>query len=441
MSERVKHIKEIVIWGTLFSVMVAAPLCLALVGHTKEYRGFWIEFGVALGFIAIALMGLQFVLTARFKNIAVSFGTDALLNFHRQAGYVAYGFVLGHVVVLIAANTGYFSFFDPRVNAPRAGALSLVIVLITLLVLLTIWREKFKIAYEWWRLSHGIFAFMILMIGLAHILMVGFYVSELWMQVVWITMTGIAMYMLVHIRVLKPYKMSKRPYRVNNVRQAADKVWTIELIPEGHEGMTFNAGQFAWITLDDTPYSKQQHPFTLASGEIKTDRYLFTIKELGDFTSTIKNMEKGQPAYLEGPYGAFTLPDETDDVFFVVGGIGITPMISMLRTMRDRGDQREVTLLYGNVDVDTTIFRDELEELEIELNLKLVHILENPPEDWEGHSGFITPEIIGQHLPENRENVHYYVCGPEPLMDMAEITLKEKGVPFYRVHSERFNIV
>ncbi|MEX1212849.1 MAG: ferric reductase-like transmembrane domain-containing protein [Balneolaceae bacterium] len=208
-KEKTRHIKEIVLWTTLFLVMVVAPLCLALVGHTKVYHGFWIEFGVALGFIAIALMGLQFVLTARFKNIAVSFGTDALLQFHRQAGYVAYGFVLGHVLVLIAANSGYLSFFDPRINAPRAMALSLVIVLITLLVILTISRRQFQIAYEWWRLSHGIFAFLILMIGLAHILMVAFYVSALWKQLLWIGMTGTAMFMLVHVRLVNPYKMSK----------------------------------------------------------------------------------------------------------------------------------------------------------------------------------------------------------------------------------------
>lgn len=441
MSEQVKYFREIVIWTILFTVMVAAPLCLALVGHTKEYRGFWIEFGVALGFIAIALMGLQFVLTARFKNIAVSFGTDALLNFHRQAGYVAYGFVLGHVAVLITANTGYLSFFDPQVNAPRSAALSLVIVLITLLVILTIWRKKFSIAYEWWRLSHGIFAFLILMIGLAHILMVGFYVSELWQQILWVTMTGIAMFMLVHVRVVKPYKMSKRPYKVKDVRQEAEKVWTLEVVPEGHEGIKFKAGQFAWITLHDTPYSLKQHPFTVASREGQTDRYLFTIKELGDFTSSIKYIEKDHPVYLEGPYGAFTLPDNTDGVFFIVGGIGITPIISMLRTMHDKGDQRKIILLYGNVDIESTIFREELEELEKDLNLTVLLVLENPPDEWEGYIGYITPKIVRHYLPEHLKSFHYYVCGPESLMDLTEITLKRNGVPFYRVHSERFNIV
>lgn len=77
--------------------------------------------------------------------------------------------------------------------------------------------------------------------------------------------------------------------------------------------------------------------------ETDRERYLLTIKELGNLTSTIKNLKKGQRAYLEGPYGAFTLPDDDDSLFFVVGDIGITPVMSMLRTMRDKEDRRKVT--------------------------------------------------------------------------------------------------
>lgn len=102
MKNRQAFVKEVFLWTGFFIAMVVFPLIIALAGHAKEYRSFWIEFGVGLGFIGIAMMGLQFVLTARFKNIAASFGADSLLNFHRQAGYVAYFFVLGHVVVLIA---------------------------------------------------------------------------------------------------------------------------------------------------------------------------------------------------------------------------------------------------------------------------------------------------------------------------------------------------
>lgn len=441
MRIRNTFIREVILWTGIYIIMVIVPLVFALVGHKENYRGFWIEFGVGLGFIGIALMGLQFILTARFKNIAAPFGTDALLNFHRQAGYIAFVFILGHVFILITANTNYLAFFDPRVNTPRAVALSLVIVLLTLLVALTIWRKNLKIPYEWWRISHAAFAFLILLIGLSHILMVGFYISEIWQKLLWIILTGTAMAMLIHVRIIKPYKMSNKPYRTINIKQNIKDVWTLEIEPVNHEGMTFEAGQFAWLTIGSTPFSMQQHPFSFSSSAVQAGRYSFTIKELGDFTSTIKHIENNTPVYVEGPYGAFTLTKKSNTAFFIVGGIGITPVISMLRTLRDQGDNRPVVLLYGNPDVQSIAFGEELIDLKNELNLTIKHVIENPPDEWQGYEGFITDELIKKYIPENLESADYYVCGPEPLMDLAEITLRNSGVPVYKIHSERFNIV
>ncbi len=441
MNSKKEFRKEVLIWTLLFLVMVLAPLYLALVGHDRPGRGFLFEFGVGLGFIGIALMGLQFVLTARFKNVAASFGTDALLNFHRQAGYVAYGFILGHVVVLLAASSYVWNFFDPRVNAPRAFALVSVLFLMTLLVALTIWRKRFNIPYEWWRISHAVFAFLILFIGLAHILMVGHYISELWKQVLWIGLAAFAMGMLVHVRIVKPWKMWKQPYKATNVWQETEDVWTLEAKPAGHQGFSFKAGQFAWITLGSTPFSLQQHPFTIASSSEAEGRYEFTIKELGDFSSTVKEVDPGTKLYLEGPYGAFTLNPKAESAFFVVGGIGITPVMSMLRTMHDRKDQRPCKLIYGNPDWKSAVYSEELSELEDYLNLEVIHVLENPPAGWNGQKGLISREMILNELPENCDNTEFYVCGPEPLMDLAETVLRRQGVPLYNVHSERFNIV
>jgi len=365
---------EISVLSLLFLVMVLAPLYIALIGHEGEYRGFWIEFGVGLGFVGIAVMGLQFVLTARFKNIATSLGTDALLNFHRQAGYSAYFFILGHVIVLIIVNSDYLSFFDPGVNAPRAFALSSVIIIMTLLVVLTIWRKKLRIPYEWWRISHAVFAFLILFIGLAHILMVGFYIDALWKKLLWVVLSGTAMAMLIHVRLIRPYKMAKKPYRVTDVVQEAKDTWTLEVEPAGHDGILFKAGQFAWLTIGPTPFSIQQHPFSFSSSCESRGTYSFTIKELGDFSSTIKAIKKDTPIYLEGPFGGFTLRPDSTGAFFVIGGIGITPVMSMLRTLRDRRDKRPLILIYGNPDWDSIAFKNDLSILEKELNLSVYHV-------------------------------------------------------------------
>jgi predicted ferric reductase len=440
MTKR-EFIREVVIWTSLFIIMVLVPLYFSLSGHEGRFRGFWVEFGIGLGFVGIAMMGLQFVLTARFRNVASKFGTDALLNFHRQAGYVAYFFILGHVIVLLAASPYTIHYFDPSINAPRAFALITVILLLTLLVGLTIWREELKIPYEWWRISHGIFAFVIILIGLAHILMVSFYISEIWQKAFWIILVGFAISMLVHVRIIKPFKMLKRPYSVTDLYQETPEIWTLEIEPDNHEGISFEPGQFAWLTIGPTPFTIQQHPFSFSSSSEKTDSYAFTIKELGDFTSTIKKVKTGDRVYLEGPYGAFTVKPDMKQLFFIVGGIGITPVMSLLKTMNDQNDQRPVTLMYGNPELESVTFRKELNELQKELNLNIIHVLEEAPRDWEGHRGLINEELIDSYLPENSRKTDFFVCGPEPMMDIAENHLRSRDVPVYKIHSERFNIV
>ncbi|MBV8616874.1 MAG: hypothetical protein JOY66_24300 [Acetobacteraceae bacterium] len=82
-----------------------------------------------------------------------------------------------------------------------------------------------------------------------------------------------------------------------------------------------------------------------------------TIRKLGDFTRDIDTVPVGKRVFLDGPYGAFTVHDgRADMLVMVAGGIGVTPMMSILRTMADRGDKRPVILLYGNRDWDSVTF-------------------------------------------------------------------------------------
>ncbi len=440
MTTKSVFVKYSAKWLLLFTVLVAAPLVLALIGHQHENRGFWIEFGVGLGFVGLAMMGLQFVLTARYSKIGAPFGIDELLQFHGQAGYFAWGFIMAHFIILFLADSQFWEFLDPRVNLPRALALAGVIVAVTALIATTYWREKFGIIYEWWRASHGLLALFVVFVGTVHILQVSHYVSETWQQIVWVTLSLAAIGMLVHNRVWRPMQMKKRPWKVVSVTEEVDTIWSIELEPESHSGIDFKAGQFVWITLGDTPFKLQQHPFTISSAPSKKNIRL-TIKELGDFTSEIKNLENGTTAFVEGPYGNFTLDAsvKTHNVF-INGGIGITPTMSVLQDLKSNNDQRQTTVIFGTPSLELTPFYDELKELSNEINLNVVHVLEEAPDDWDGETGFITGEIMKRHLPDI-SNCEFFICGPPPMMDVAEATLREWGVPVYRVHSERFNIV
>jgi predicted ferric reductase len=198
MRTKAIFLRSAFFWLTLFFVLVVAPLGLALTGHQEESRGFWIEFGVGMGFVGLAMMGLQFLLTARYSKIGAPFGLDELLQFHGQAGYFAWGFIIAHFVILFVADSEFHKFLDPTVNFPRALALSAVIVAITALIALTHWREKIGLVYEWWRASHGVLALFVVFVGTVHILQVSFYVTEVWQKAVWVSLSVLTIGLLVH---------------------------------------------------------------------------------------------------------------------------------------------------------------------------------------------------------------------------------------------------
>lgn len=126
---------------------------------------------------------------------------------------------------------------------------------------------------------------------------------------------------------------------------------------------------------------------------------------------------------------------------FIAGGVGIAPIMSMLRTLADRSYSRPLYLFYCNRSWDLVIFREDLEDLKTRLNLHVVHILEQPPENWIGESGYPTREILEDHLPVKRQKFDYYICGPEPMIKVMEKALFAMKVPLRRSHTEIFNLV
>lgn len=427
-------------WVGLYLVLVVSLPVLAVVGPVPSPRPFFVEFGVGLGFVGMGLLAAQFVITGRFRSIAPVFGADVVLQFHRQAGVVAAAVIVAHPVVLIAADPDYLEFFDPRVNVLRALALTTVIPALLLLVATSLWRQRTGLNYEWWRLTHGTLSLLVVFIGMVHGIQVAGNLGVLWKKGVWAGVLVGAMYLVVHSRVVRPQMMKRRPYRVAEVREEVPGTFTLSLAPVGHVGMKFRAGQYAWMTVGDSPYSLQQHPFSFSSSE-RSATLCFTAQAVGDFTSSWSDFEPGRPVFLEGPYGGFTLDADSTGAVFIAGGIGVTPVMSMLRTMLDDGDDRRVVLVYGNPTSAEITFRDEIRALEEGLALDVVHVLEKPDEYWDSEHGFIDGDLLRRVLPPDCRNYEYFICGPEPMMDSAESALRDMGVSWRQIYTERFQIV
>jgi predicted ferric reductase len=443
---RTPRILQAIFWIAVYIALTLAPLLILLVGPQKPDQGFWQRFSVALGFAGLAMMALQFVLTARFKTLKAPYGSDVVYHFHRQISLVAFALILAHPLILFIDDPRTLALLNV-VTAPwRARAAVASVLLLIVLISLSLWRKRLQVGYTFWRVSHGILGTIVVILAMIHVILVGFYINTPLKAVLWTAYGSFWIVLLLYVRLLKPFLLLRKPYEVEQVVQERGNAWTLSMKPVGHAGMRFQPGQFAWLTFSRSPFSETEHPFSISSHAAHTNPIAFTIKELGDFTSTVKDLPVGQRIYLDGPFGNFSIdlyPDASSFVF-VAGGIGITPMMSMLRTVAERGDDTRPLLLIYAVDTwESVTFREELEDLTERLNLKVVYVLLNPPENWQGESGYVTEELLARYLPPAREphTFEIFLCGPQPLMDAVERALVHLGVFIGNFHAERFDLV
>lgn len=413
-----------------------------LIGRLPEPRGFWIEFGALLGMVVLTMLCLQFFLTGRYRGVGRPFGIDIIVQFHRHAGILLLVAFLAHPLILIVTRQDYIEYLDVRVNVLRTIFLAIATLAMASLVVLSVWRTAFGLTYEWWRLSHAMLAAVVVFVGCVHAWQVGHYVDGPVKRGFLVLLGACVIGSLAYVRLYRPWRSKNRPYRVINVVEERGESTTLTLEPVGHPGLTFRAGQYAWLTIGATPFTLQQHPFSFSSSDSAAPARLeFTAKGLGDFTASLQDVNIGTGAYLEGPFGEFVLDDDAPGAVFIMGGIGVTPAISILRGMRDRGDSRPALLIYGSPKWDETAFRKELERLSHESPLRVVYVLSDAGPEWEGEVGYIDRELLERHIGERERSHSYFICGPEAMMDSVEQALLQIGIPLVQTRAERFDFV
>jgi predicted ferric reductase len=171
-------------------------------------------------------------------------------------------------------------------------------------------------------------------------------------------------------------------------------------------------------------------------------RVEFTIKQVGDFTSSLRRLKLGDIVYVDGPHGSFTLERNPGMGYvFVAGGVGVTPFLSMLSTLADQGDQRPIWLFLGNRHEDQVTGVRQLARLAGRVNLTVVHVISRPSDQWDGERGRIDAEVLARHLPTQYKAMQYFLCGGDNMVRSVEDALDVLDVPADRVHAEQFGMV
>jgi len=427
-----------VAWLALFSAAVLAPLGVAVSVRSAggSSLSFTAAFGAALGWLAFGLLSVEFGLVSRIRAAAAWFGSDALLLFHRAMAFAALAFVAAHI-----------AFSSARWPNPLAGSSidrsgAVAVWAVAALIASSVLRRRACRSYELWLFAHRSLAVVIVVAMLAHAwaalgpdasaprAVAGLY-------------AGGALVVLAVRRILRP--MFRRPWEVVGNRDEGASTRTLVLRAVGHAGLRFEPGQFVWLATARRKLFAQEHPISIASSPMLDDGRTIelAIKALGDWSrDEVPRLRLGDRVRVDGPFGAFSTSAVRAERFvFIAGGVGVTPVRSMLLAMRDRGDRRPATLLFAAHDRTRAMFADELEALQGELDLRVVFVFEEPATGERCERGFVSPEILRRHLPSDLRGVHVFVCGPAPMMDAVESASAELGLPAAQLHTERFDMI
>jgi ferredoxin-NADP reductase len=232
--------------------------------------------------------------------------------------------------------------------------------------------------------------------------------------------------------------------RVGRIFQEKPDVKTFRLMNPlgGPLPFTYLPGQFITVALapDNQPVKRS---YTIASSPTQHDHVEITVKHEneGIVSGFLHNrVKEGDLLDFSGPSGFFTFTGrECKCILLIGGGVGITPLMSVLRYLTDRSWPGDIFLLYCIKTPRDIIFREELDYLQRRNpNLRVVITVSRPEgTDWKGPIGRITKELIVQTVPDVASR-YVHICGPVPMMEVAKKMLIELGVPSGRMKTEAF---
>jgi propane monooxygenase reductase component len=205
--------------------------------------------------------------------------------------------------------------------------------------------------------------------------------------------------------------------------------------------LRFFPGQYVDIAIPGTDATRS---FSMANTSSKESGQLeFVIKVYPDglfshFLDT--ELAVGDRLDVTGPFGVFTLREGYESsLVFVGGGAGMAPILSLLRSMAEKGIERNATYYYGARGRRDLCFEEELRALEQALpGFRYVPALSEPADGdaWDGETGLIT-DVVKRHE-QDLSGAHAYVCGPPPMVEAAMPLLSTLGVEEKRIYYDKF---
>ncbi|MFW5735266.1 MAG: ferric reductase-like transmembrane domain-containing protein, partial [Oceanidesulfovibrio sp.] len=310
--------------------------------------------GKIMGITIVCLLLVQLMLAARLSALDRIVPQNRLISLHRGLGVIIVTLAVAHPLLIFAPEDITTIPLEWDYWPEVVGAVLLLTV--CFLTGVTLLRDSLRLPHGLWKIGHRLGAGAVIVGFAVHV----HYVNDgfdkgLPYAFIWgATALGGAFWLWTATR---PWRLAA-PYEVAWVGRPGRDTVEFELTPRD-QSLAHAPGQYAYLRFDSKAVSSEEHPFTIASAP--TEKGLrFTIRCAGDFTRLLPGVAPGEAVRVDAPYGQFSYlaAPWARRFVLVAGGVGITPMLSMLRHMAASGDtQKEAILLWSNRKAEDVVHR------------------------------------------------------------------------------------
>jgi predicted ferric reductase len=405
--------------------------------------------------VGMGLLAALGLLSGRFSWLTGRWSIDAVMRLHQRLARL--------VLTLFALHPFLYLVGEIRMGGGGLGLGFLALFALIAVVVMAVSRDELPMRYETWRRSHGLLAIVSLALGLLHA-QSGGWLGKTIPAVHWalVGFTAIGVAALAWIYLVRPWALMRRPFEVIGLELVADRTWSLRLRQVRGPRFEYQAGQFAWIKTSSA-FDLHDHPFSIASAPAPTTASAtstvterpgpvvleFLIKSVGDFTKALdRHCVLGQTVYVDGPYGTFGRGlVQTRRLLMVAGGIGLAPLLSVLRARRDwaalvdsrteTSETPETHLVVGHRHPGQFFLDHELTDRP-GLCLRVDRLVTEPTAQWSGLVGQTDAQGLTPLLPDDPSGWEVLVCGPPVMMQTVESVLMAHGFNRHQIHMETF---
>ncbi len=224
------------------------------------------------------------------------------------------------------------------------------------------------------------------------------------------------------------------------VKEVIKRTHNVKSIRVFHDNIKFfKAGQFMRVILK--PNNKNYTRWLSISNSPTEEGYLEFTKKLteSDFSKALDELREDNELIIKYPFGKFIFGGEFEKIAYLSGGIGITPIRSMVKYIINKKFGTDVHLIYANMTRADIAFKEDFDKMREEYDkLKIEHILSKADSEWKGRCGIIDSEMIKECLPDYKER-KFYICGPPGMVtSMKKIITDDLNLKKEAIFTENF---